>query len=78
MRSDRKLKQALRSLLKRGGERRQVAGVDTKPGCAFGTLIEQRLSELERTIKGMKLRLLSFTLMLLSAVAAEIATRLLG
>ena len=67
------LPHALRAL--RGRSRTPVR-IDIEPGCAFGALVRERLSDLERHLEEVKARLNGLLFLVAGAVVVDIVLRL--
>ena len=73
--STEELAKAIRGLAGKGGP---PIGVNIRPGCAFGAVIEERMKGLETSMAEVKLRLNGLIFLVVGAVLVEIMMRFLG
>lgn len=67
------MEKALRGL---AGRSRPANGVNVRPGCAFGAVVEERIRGLERGMAEIKFRLNGLIFLIVGAVLVEIVMRL--
>lgn len=76
-RSSNKLRETIQKFVSGPRNAGRMARVDMSPGCAFGAVIEQRLTDMERNLADLKARLNGLIFLVVGAVLVEVVLRLM-
>ena len=74
--SSRQLAETIKRLIGKSKARRRASEAGIAPGCAYGTIVDERLRLTEREVRELKGRINGLLFLLIALVIAELVVRL--